>query len=95
MKNLISPQSMNGIDMKIKMDMLDGNTARSTEYALNVAMLHGINRVNPKISITLWNYYDQDFYMLESVKLSKSDIAKLDNFWTKRSRYVIPCLRSV
>ena len=56
--------------------------ARSTAYALMGAGLHGLNSVNPEVSVTLWNPYIRPIllYGLESIQLSRADISKLDKY---------------
>ena len=56
--------------------------ARSTAYALMGTGLHGLNGVNPEVSVTLWNLYIQPIliYGLESIQLSRADISKLDKY---------------
>ena len=56
--------------------------ARSTAYALMGAGLHGLNGVNPEISVTMWNLYIRPrlLYGLQSIKLSKANISRLDKY---------------
>ena len=56
--------------------------ARSTAYALMGAGLHGLNGVNPEVSVSLWNLYIQPrlLYGLESIQLSRADISKLEKY---------------
>ena len=56
--------------------------ARSTAYALMGAGLHGLNGVNPEVSVSLWNLYIQPrlLYGLESIQLSRPDISKLEKY---------------
>ena len=55
---------------------------RSTAYALMGAGLHGLNGVNPEISVTMCNLYIRPrlLYGLESTKLSKADTSRLDKY---------------
>ena len=56
--------------------------ARSTAYALMGAGLHGLNGVNPEVSVSLWNLYIQPrlLYGLESIQFSRADISKLEKY---------------
>ncbi|MEW8546489.1 MAG: reverse transcriptase domain-containing protein, partial [Candidatus Thiodiazotropha sp.] len=55
-------------------------TARNTAYALMGAGFHGLNGVNPEVSICIWQIYVRPrlLYGLESINLSKSDVQKLE-----------------
>ena len=57
-------------------------SARKTAYALMGAGLHGLNGVNPEVSLSLWKTYIRPrlLYGLESIKLSKSDLLKLEKY---------------
>ena len=56
--------------------------ARRTAYALMGAGLHGLNGVNPEVSVTLWSLYIQPrlLYGLESIQLSRTDISRQDKY---------------
>ncbi|MEW8546332.1 MAG: reverse transcriptase family protein [Candidatus Thiodiazotropha sp.] len=56
--------------------------ARSTVYAMMGAGLHGLNGVNPEVSVTMWKIYIRPrlLYGLESIKLSSTDISRLDKY---------------
>ena len=55
-------------------------TARNTAYALMGAGFHGLNRINPEVSVCIWQTYVRPrlVYGLESINLSKCDIQKLE-----------------
>ena len=50
------------------------------------AGLHGLNGVNPEVSISMW---PRLMYGLESVYLSKSDISKLELYQRKVLRQIL------
>ena len=56
--------------------------ARNTAYALMGARLHGLNGVNPGVSLSLWKTYIRPWllYGLESTKLSKPDLLNLEKY---------------
>ena len=66
-------------------------TARCSVYALMGAGLHGLNGVNPEVSISMWQTYVRPrlMYGLESVYLSKSDISKLELYQRKVLRQIL------
>ena len=45
------------------------------------AGLHGLNVVNPEVSVTLWNLYIHPrlLYGLGNIQLSRTDISKSEN----------------
>ena len=66
------------INTKLIKEMIQ--SARNTAYALMGAGLHGLNGVNPEVSLSPWKTYIRPrlLYGLESIKLSKSDLLKLE-----------------
>ena len=65
---------------KLIEDMIQ--SARNTAYALMGAGLHGLDGVNPAVSLSLWKTYRRPrlLYGLESIELSKSDLLKLEKY---------------
>ena len=72
------------IEERIKM-------ARCTVYALIGTGLHGLNGVNPEVSISMWQMYVRArlMYGRERVYLSKSDISKLQLYQRKVLRQIL------
>ena len=60
-------------------------------FALMGAGLHGLNGVNPEVSISMWQTYARSrlMYGFESVYLSKSDTSKLELYQRKVLRQIL------
>ena len=65
--------------------------ARCTVYDLMGAGFHGLNGVNPEVSISMWQTYVRPrlMYGLLSVYLSKGDISKLELYQRKVLRQIL------
>ena len=66
-------------------------TARNTAYALMGAGFHGLNGINPEVSICIWQTYVRPrlVYGLESINLSKCDIQKLELYQRTLIRQIL------
>ena len=67
-------------------------TARNTAYALTGAGFHGLNGINPEVSVCIiWQTYVRPrlVYGLESINLSKCDIQKLELYQRTLIRQIL------
>ena len=66
-------------------------TARNTGFALMGAGFHGLNGINPEVSVCIWQTYVRPrlVYGLESINLSKCDIQKLELYQRTLIRQIL------
>lgn len=67
------------------------STARSTLYSLMGAGLHGINGINPLVSMKLWRIYviPRLLYGIEVLHLTQQDIHQLERFQKKVFKQIL------